>query len=122
MDRNRAFFHRRIFRQVGSPVNPVFLVITVGAPRRRTGKRVQVVREAHHHAVAQLFEVVDAVGLGGFGLGFGQRRQQQPCENGNDRDDDQQLNQGESRSSDAPGPVPKQDGTNFHRRSQETVV
>ena len=79
--------------RIRPPVNPIFLMITVGAPRSRAGEHVLVVADVHHHAVAQLFEIVDAEGLRALGFGPGQCRQQETGENGDDGDDDQQFDQ-----------------------------
>src|SRR5439155_25010715 len=52
-----------------------------------------VVVSVHERRQADLLEVVQTLGLFGLGLGVGERRQEEPGEDGNDRNHDQQLNQ-----------------------------
>ena len=86
---NGTLLDRRVLGRVRPPINPVFLVKTVCIARRRPRKRILVVADVHQHAVAELFEVIHAVGLRALGLGFSQCWQQQARQNGDDRDDDQ---------------------------------
>src|SRR2546426_2580919 len=58
VDRNRAFLNGRIERPVSPPVNPVLVMEAVSVARRRARKRVEVVADVHHHAIAELLEVI----------------------------------------------------------------
>jgi len=93
---NRALLDRRIFGCVRPPVNPVFLVKAVGVARGGAGELVLVVLNIHHHAVAELLQVVHAEGLSALGFGLGERRQKKTGKNGDDRDDHQQFDQSEA--------------------------
>jgi hypothetical protein len=50
----------------------------------------------HRHRQANLFHVAEAGGLLGLDFGLGQRRQEQPGQNRDDRDDHEQLDQSKS--------------------------
>ena len=69
---------------------------TVGGPRRRAREGVLVVLNIHHHAVAELLQVVHAEGLSALGFGLGERGQKKTGKNGDDCDDHQQFDQSEA--------------------------
>jgi hypothetical protein len=70
------------------------------------GHPVVVVHDVERHSHPELFQVVEALDAFGLGLGLGEGRQQQGCQDGDDRNDDEEFDQSESAPrSKAPTPI-----------------
>jgi hypothetical protein len=81
----------RIHGLAGPPPNPIVRLKTKLVARSTSRKDFAAIVQIHPHAEPELLKVVDATGLAGFSLGFGESRQQHRCENRDNGDDDQQF-------------------------------